>query len=147
MIQRQLFNQEGQRAQAGPGPSKTLAVYRLPAAFARGQEARTRDGGKFWRVIRMVPRGRVELPTPAFSGPRSTGELPRHRNNEDFTENPASRKTKSGSDEHTILAIDDEGSRVRSISASSKTHPDYCPLLCDASPINRSAISPAPSLL
>lgn len=26
----------------------------------------------------MVPRGRVELPTPAFSGPRSTGELPRH---------------------------------------------------------------------
>jgi hypothetical protein len=32
----------------------------------------------------MVPRGRVELPTPAFSGPRSTGELPRHRNNERF---------------------------------------------------------------
>jgi site-specific DNA recombinase len=27
----------------------------------------------------MVPGGRVELPTPAFSGPRSTGELPRHR--------------------------------------------------------------------
>jgi hypothetical protein len=26
----------------------------------------------------MVPGGRVELPTPAFSGPRSTGELPRH---------------------------------------------------------------------
>jgi hypothetical protein len=25
----------------------------------------------------MVPGGRVELPTPAFSGPRSTGELPR----------------------------------------------------------------------
>ena len=32
----------------------------------------------------MVPRGRVELPTPAFSGPRSTGELPRHRNNQRF---------------------------------------------------------------
>ena len=29
----------------------------------------------------MVPGGRVELPTPAFSGPRSTGELPRHRRN------------------------------------------------------------------
>lgn len=29
----------------------------------------------------MVPGGRVELPTPAFSGPRSTGELPRHRVN------------------------------------------------------------------
>ena len=26
----------------------------------------------------VVPGGRVELPTPAFSGPRSTGELPRH---------------------------------------------------------------------
>ena len=32
----------------------------------------------------MVPRGRVELPTPAFSGPRSTGELPRHRDNSRF---------------------------------------------------------------
>src|ERR1700683_2518203 len=32
----------------------------------------------------MVPRGRVELPTPAFSGPRSTGELPRHRHNKRF---------------------------------------------------------------
>jgi hypothetical protein len=30
----------------------------------------------------MVPGGRVELPTPAFSGPRSTGELPRHRSSE-----------------------------------------------------------------
>jgi hypothetical protein len=29
-------------------------------------------------VETMVPGGRVELPTPAFSGPRSTGELPRH---------------------------------------------------------------------
>jgi hypothetical protein len=28
--------------------------------------------------LEMVPGGRVELPTPAFSGPRSTGELPRH---------------------------------------------------------------------
>src|ERR1017187_2164757 len=33
---------------------------------------------------RMVPGGRVELPTPAFSGPRSTGELPRHRGSERF---------------------------------------------------------------
>jgi hypothetical protein len=32
----------------------------------------------------MVPRGRVELPTPAFSGPRSTGELPRHRYSKRF---------------------------------------------------------------
>jgi hypothetical protein len=30
----------------------------------------------------MVPGGRVELPTPAFSGPRSTGELPRHRSSQ-----------------------------------------------------------------
>jgi hypothetical protein len=27
----------------------------------------------------MVPGGRIELPTPAFSGPRSTSELPRRR--------------------------------------------------------------------
>ena len=32
----------------------------------------------------MVPRGRIELPTPAFSGPRSTDELPRHGNNQRF---------------------------------------------------------------
>ncbi len=32
----------------------------------------------------MVPRGRIELPTPAFSGPRSTDELPRHRHNKRF---------------------------------------------------------------
>ena len=31
-----------------------------------------------------VPGGRVELPTPAFSGPRSTGELPRHRGSQGF---------------------------------------------------------------
>src|ERR1700722_15485153 len=36
----------------------------------------------------MVPRGRVELPTPAFSGPRSTGELPRHRHNLRFYGKP-----------------------------------------------------------
>jgi hypothetical protein len=40
--------------------------------------------GKCLQAIRVVPRGRVELPTPAFSGPRSTGELPRHRYNVRF---------------------------------------------------------------
>lgn len=35
-------------------------------------------------VVRMVPRGRIELPTPAFSGPRSTDELPRHGDNQRF---------------------------------------------------------------
>ena len=34
----------------------------------------------------MVPGGRVELPTPAFSGPRSTGELPRHGADKRFYE-------------------------------------------------------------
>jgi hypothetical protein len=33
---------------------------------------------------RSVPRGRIELPTPAFSGPRSTDELPRHGDNQRF---------------------------------------------------------------
>jgi hypothetical protein len=35
-------------------------------------------------AIKVVPGGRVELPTPAFSGPRSTGELPRHRGSKRF---------------------------------------------------------------
>ena len=34
-----------------------------------------------WKV---VPRGRIELPTPAFSGPRSTDELPRHGDKQRF---------------------------------------------------------------
>jgi hypothetical protein len=43
---------------------------------------RSRDsettGDAILLVVAVVPGGRVELPTPAFSGPRSTGELPRH---------------------------------------------------------------------
>src|SRR5271168_3531892 len=35
-------------------------------------------------AMQVVPRGRIELPTPAFSGPRSTGELPRHRGEQRF---------------------------------------------------------------
>ncbi len=31
----------------------------------------------FWRSKKMVPRARIELATPAFSGQRSTTELPR----------------------------------------------------------------------
>jgi site-specific DNA recombinase len=34
---------------------------------------------RFTRIVGMVPRARIGLATPAFSGPRSTGELPRHR--------------------------------------------------------------------
>jgi hypothetical protein len=44
----------------------------------------------------MVPRGRVELPTPAFSGPRSTGELPRHRYNQRFYGKPAGAQSENG---------------------------------------------------
>ena len=46
--------------------------------------------------IRMVPGGRVELPTPAFSGPRSTGELPRHREKRRFYGRDANVSTKLG---------------------------------------------------
>src|SRR5580704_9082614 len=42
----------------------------------------------------MVPGGRVELPTPAFSGPRSTGELPRHRGDKHST--GAARNSQNG---------------------------------------------------
>ena len=45
----------------------------------------------------MVPRGRVELPTPAFSGPRSTGELPRHGYNQRFYGKGAALKRENGS--------------------------------------------------
>jgi hypothetical protein len=31
-----------------------------------------------WAGVRMVPGARIELATPAFSGRRSTTELPRH---------------------------------------------------------------------
>ena len=34
-------------------------------------------GRKRWRE-QVVPGARIELATPAFSGRRSTGELPRH---------------------------------------------------------------------
>src|SRR5579862_8806494 len=44
----------------------------------------------------MVPRGRVELPTPAFSGPRSTGELPRHRHNQGFYGKRAALESENG---------------------------------------------------
>ena len=50
--------------------------------------ARTCTRGRLRREVReeMVPGGRIELPTPAFSGPRSTGELPRHRGSCHFTD-------------------------------------------------------------
>ena len=62
------------------------------------------DGGVQLRNARAAPRlsalwekmvagGRVELPTPAFSGPRSTGELPRHRKNTNYTEIARNVKT------------------------------------------------------
>jgi hypothetical protein len=47
--------------------------------FARARTVKVRQERERNSV---VPGGRVELPTPAFSGPRSTGELPRHRSSE-----------------------------------------------------------------
>ena len=49
----------------------------------------------------VVPGGRVELPTPAFSGPRSTGELPRHRSREKIVR---AGKTRSKRSEVGVLA-------------------------------------------
>src|SRR5215472_7979564 len=64
-----------------------MCSRRLPPSR---QEPGTCSGGT--RYAGMVPRGRVELPTPAFSGPRSTGELPRHRNSKQFYGKGNSRK-------------------------------------------------------
>src|SRR5271154_5730556 len=58
-----------------PQSNHRRIMYKSKAAFV---QRFVRNGGK------MVPGGRVELPTPAFSGPRSTGELPRHRGSERF---------------------------------------------------------------
>ena len=65
---------------------RSSKLLRFRAVLWVGQKPRGRElrrGMETGRQAanRMVPGGRVELPTPAFSGPRSTGELPRHRGN------------------------------------------------------------------
>jgi hypothetical protein len=47
----------------------------------------------------VVPRARIGLATPAFSGPRSTGELPRHRWVEQFYGN-----SRGVTNENSLLA-------------------------------------------
>jgi hypothetical protein len=44
----------------------------------------------------MVPRARIGLATPAFSGPRSTNELPRHGSNLRFYGKDAALKRENG---------------------------------------------------
>ena len=81
-----------------------------------------------------MPRGRIELPTPAFSGPRSTDELPRHGDNQRFygkavevkrenagtksirrlglvRSNPLNSKSKASG--HPDLKVDREGLELR----------------------------------
>ena len=43
----------------------------------------------------MVPGGRIELPTPAFSGLRSTNELPRHGANKHYPGERLARQRES----------------------------------------------------
>jgi hypothetical protein len=54
-----------------------------------GREVRYRRSWKLLGDMEMVPRARIELATPAFSGPRSTSELPRHRYSVQFYGNYA----------------------------------------------------------
>jgi hypothetical protein len=44
----------------------------------RVQAFESREIGICWADVRVVPGARIELATPAFSGRRSTTELPRH---------------------------------------------------------------------
>ncbi len=44
----------------------------------------------------MVPGGRIELPTPAFSGLRSTNELPRHSEEQTFYTLRREKRNSSG---------------------------------------------------
>jgi hypothetical protein len=60
------------RARIGKKFDRSSCRWNLRAEKRGLKKAESEIGG-------VVPGGRVELPTPAFSGPRSTGELPRHR--------------------------------------------------------------------
>src|SRR5579863_8635199 len=57
----------------------------------------------------MVPGGRVELPTPAFSGPRSTGELPRHRGKPIFYSKPTRSQSEMKRNTKNLSTTDPEG--------------------------------------
>src|ERR1700683_2090206 len=50
------------------------------------------------QAIRMVPRARIGLATPAFLGPRSTNELPRHGSSLRFYGKVAALKRENGLD-------------------------------------------------
>src|SRR6266478_8212363 len=52
---------------------------RLSRSRRRGRLFELREIGTYSADVRMVPGARIELATPAFSGRRSTNELPRHR--------------------------------------------------------------------
>lgn len=47
-------------------------------------------------VMWVVPRARIGLATPAFSGPRSTNELPRHGSSLRFYGKVAALKRENG---------------------------------------------------
>src|ERR1700722_510662 len=51
---------------------------------------------KAGRIRWMVPRARIGLATPAFSGPRSTNELPRHGSNLRFYGKEVALKRENG---------------------------------------------------
>ena len=53
--------------------------YRSTAGYDTRQKDRLRlRGNSNLTDLQMVPGARIELATPAFSGRRSTSELPRH---------------------------------------------------------------------
>src|SRR3990170_8454046 len=65
------------------GPSRfVLAVpmaHRASFPASTNLAADTSTGHRAFAAQKLVPGDGIEPPTPAFSGPRSTGELPRHR--------------------------------------------------------------------
>jgi hypothetical protein len=64
-----LYPESGLSGARGPD-------FRFKGDCERGVDFET-PGAAILLDESVVPGGRVELPTPAFSGPRSTGELPR----------------------------------------------------------------------
>ena len=58
-----------------PNSRSTVPRSRSPR---RGRRSELQEIGTYSADVRMVPGARIELATPAFSGRRSTNELPRH---------------------------------------------------------------------
>ena len=59
----------------------SMPTFRLVTASAKYGSRKIKSERRNRRTQNLVPGARIELATPAFSGRRSTSELPRHGGN------------------------------------------------------------------